>query len=336
MTVVRAPDQSLAGRTIGEIAHQRGQAGVDALIDLLSTHDVDLRWVAAGANERDKIRQKLLAHPHILPGFSDAGAHARNIAFFDSAIAMLRQAVQTKFMTPERAIARCTSEAARWFNLDAGVLRVGARADLVLLDPEALHAPSPAPVEVQDPLLDDAPRVVKRDSSKAVASVIVAGNEVVQAGAPTAMLGATPTGSVLTAVTGARGRAAVLSRYRDRLDDSTYDHPFTDYWHIFVFKHQQRANVLMHCLAVVAMYAAIPLALLVSWWWLLLVPVSQLMGLAGHFLFERSHVDTRDFAFSWRASRCLSRMFVSVLTGAYWRDVSLVRERYRRFVEAHA
>ncbi|MGH6611101.1 MAG: hypothetical protein ACRECQ_12680, partial [Burkholderiaceae bacterium] len=129
MTVVRAPDGALAGHTIGEIARERGQAGVDTLIDLLREYDVNLRWVAAGANERADIRQKLLAHPHILPGFSDAGAHARNIAFFDSAIALLRQAVQTRFITPERAIARVTSEAARWFNLDAGTLRVGARAD---------------------------------------------------------------------------------------------------------------------------------------------------------------------------------------------------------------
>ena len=336
MYVLHAPDSTLAGRTVGDIACERRQSGVDTLIELLATFDVNLRWMAVGANERTGVRQQLMAHPHILPGFTDAGAHARNIAFFDGAVALLRQAVQTSFMTPERAIARVTGEPAHWFNLNAGVLRIGATADLVLLDPAGLHAPSPVPLEVSDALLDDAPRVVKRDAHAAVAAVIVGGIEVVRAGVPLAALGFNRTGRVLTPAIPVRGRAAVLARYRDRLDDATYDHPFTDYWQIFVFKHQDRANVLLHCAAVVMMYSALPLALLASWWWLLLVPASQLIGLAGHMLFERSYVDTRDFTFSWRASRSLSRMFVSVLTGSYWRDVAVVRERYRQFVETTA
>jgi len=333
MRVLRAPDAALAGRTIGDIARERGQSSVDTLIELLASYDVDLRWMATGANERAGVRQQLMSHPHILPGFTDAGAHSRNIAFFDGAVALLRQAVQTGFIRAERAISRVTGEPARWFNLDAGVLRIGAVADVVLLDPAALLAPSPLPVEVNDPLLDDAPRLVKRDSSAAVAAVIVGGVEVVRAGVPLSSLGSTHAGRLLTPAFAVRGRAAVLARYRDRLDDATYDHPFTDYWHIFVFKHQDRGNVMLHCAAVLAMYSAVPLALLASWWWLLLVPASQLIGLAGHLLFERSHVDTRDFTFSWRASRSLSRMFVSVLAGTYWRDVAVVRERYRRFVE---
>ena len=37
-----------------------------------------------------------------------------------------------------RAVERLTSEIARWCDLDAGVLEVGARADLVVIDPAAL------------------------------------------------------------------------------------------------------------------------------------------------------------------------------------------------------
>ena len=336
MRILHAPDAALAGRTIGEVARMRHQVGVDTLIDLLAVHDTDLRWVATGANERTGVRERLMAHPHILPGFTDAGAHARNLAFFDGALALLRQAVQSGFMSPERAIERVTGEPARWFNLDAGVLRTGGAADLVVLDPTALRAPSPVPVEMRDPLLDQAARLVKRGSEAAIVAVYVGGTEVVRAGEPTATLGTRCAGHVLTPIVAARGRAVVLARYRDRLDDATYDHPFTDYWQIFVFKHQNRANVLLHCLAVMMMYGALPLALLASWWWLLLVPASQLMGLTGHLLFEHSHVDVRDFLFSWRASRCLSRMFSRVLTGRYWRDVDAVQNLYRRFVEERA
>jgi N-acyl-D-aspartate/D-glutamate deacylase len=335
MRVLRAPDLALAGRTILDIAHERGESGVDALMNLLARHDTDLRWFAVGANERASVRERLMAHPHILPGFTDAGAHSRNVAFFDGALSLLRQAVQTGFVSPARAIERVTGEPARWFNLDAGVLRVGGVADLVVLDPGALRAPSAAPVDVQDPLLDGAPRLVRRDAETAIAAVFVRGREVVRAGEPTATLGTFQTGRVLTPAVVVRGRAAVLARYRDRLDDTTYDHPFTDYWQIFVFKHQQRTNVLLHCAAVLMMYGAVPVALLSSWWWLLLVPASQATGLAGHLLFERSHVDPRDFLFSWRASRCLARMAWRVLTGAYWHDVDIVRDRYRRFGEAH-
>jgi N-acyl-D-aspartate/D-glutamate deacylase len=336
MHILAAPDATYPGRTVEEIARMRQQAGVDALIDLLANYDTDLRWVTAGANERPAVRERLMAHPHILPGFTDAGAHAHNVAFFDGALALLRQAVQSGFMSPERAVERVTGEPARWFNLDAGVLRAGASADLVVLDPAALRTPSPAPVEIHDPLLDHAPRLVKRGSEAAIVAVYVNGTEVICAGEPTTALGTRGTGRVLTPVVTAQGRAAVLARYRNRLDNSNYDHPFTDYWQIFVFKHQDRANVLLHCLAVLMMYSALPLALLLNWWWLLLVPASQLTGLAGHLLFERSHVDTRDFLFTWRASRCLSRMFSRVLTGRYWRDVDAVQDLYRRFAKGHA
>ena len=41
----------------------------------------------------------------------------------------------------------------------------------------------------------------------------------------------------------------------------------------------------------------------------------------GHALFERSPIDARDAIFSTRASRCLNRMFVRVLTGRYGEDI---------------
>ena len=61
---------------------------------------------------------------------------------------------------------------------------------------------------------------------------------------------------------------------------------------------------------------------------------SQATGLAGHWLFERSHVDMRDVVFSWRASRCLNRMFFAVLRGRYWHEVGRVRSAFALFREA--
>jgi N-acyl-D-aspartate/D-glutamate deacylase len=337
MWIVASPEADHVGRSVAEIAAARGSTATATLIDLLATHDEQLRWVACGANERPAIRRRLLAHPHIHPGFTDAGAHSRNLAFFDGALAVLREAVSTACMSPERAVARVTGEVARWFNLDAGELREGRRADLLVLSPAALQTPVPAPVEIADPVLEGARRMVKRGSEAAVVSVFVAGIEVVRDGEPLPVLGTVPTGTLLAPTVKVRGQAAVLARYRNRIDDELVDHPFRDYWDIFVFKHQDRRNVLLHCLAVLMMYGS-GLALLITWnpWWFLLVLASQATGLAGHWLFERSHVDMRDVVFSWRASRCLNRMFFAVLRGRYWREVGRVRNEFALFREAAA
>src|SRR5688500_4780072 len=42
-------------------------------------------------------------------------------------------------MSIERAVERLTSEIARWFAIDAGILDVGKRADLVVIDPTGLN-----------------------------------------------------------------------------------------------------------------------------------------------------------------------------------------------------
>ena len=43
-------------------------------------------------------------------------------------------------MTIEHAVHRLTGELADWYGLDAGHLRVGDRADLVVIDPARLDA----------------------------------------------------------------------------------------------------------------------------------------------------------------------------------------------------
>jgi N-acyl-D-aspartate/D-glutamate deacylase len=337
MHVLASPEGWQAGLTMAEVAKAMGIDATGAVIHLLETHDEQLRWMACGANERPAIRQRLMAHPHILPGFTDAGAHSRNLAFFDGALSLLRQAVASGFMAPERAIARVTGEAARWFNLPAGELRPGRRADVLLLRPEALREPTPAPVEIDDPLLEGARRMVKRGAERAVRAVYIGGREVVRDGAPLPALGREPYGMLLAPAVTVRGRRAVLQRYRNRIDDSTFDHPLRDYWEVFVFKHQQPCNVAMHCVAVLLVYCTLAgLVITASPWWLLLGLFAQAFGFAGHVLFERNHVDMRDAVFSWRATWCLNRLFFSVLRGRYWSEVGRVRLRFAEHVAVAA
>ncbi|MDX2100137.1 MAG: amidohydrolase family protein [Leptolyngbyaceae cyanobacterium bins.59] len=195
--VVDCPEPTWKGLSITTIAHQHNQDPVNFWIESLAKYDTDLRWVATGANDRLEPRLAFMKHPHILPGFTDAGAHVRNLGYYDGALSLLKQAVATGFLTPEAAIYRVTGEPAEWFNLNTGVLKVGAQADLVLLYPQALHQPLSAPVPIADPLLDGEPRLVKRSSGEIVRAVYIAGTKVGDRGEVCDCLGRKPLGKVL-------------------------------------------------------------------------------------------------------------------------------------------
>jgi hypothetical protein len=47
------------------------------------------------------------------------------------------------------------------------------------------------------------------------------------------------------------------------------------------------------------------------------LPFTQLLGLLGHGLFERSHIDRQDALFSWRAAFCLGKMLFWLIIGKY-------------------
>ncbi|MBD2207491.1 D-aminoacylase [Calothrix sp. FACHB-1219] len=198
MEVVNCPDASWQGLNFAEIARRQQQEPIDLFIQALQEYDTDLRWVATGANDRLKPRLAMMQHPHIFPGFTDAGAHVRNLGYYDGALSLLKQAVATKFLTPEAAISRVTGEPAAWFRLNTGVLKVGAKADILLLNPNALNQPISPQVEILDPLLDNEPRIVKRGSDEIVQAVYINGVRVFAEGKIGDRLGREKLGSVLS------------------------------------------------------------------------------------------------------------------------------------------
>ena len=198
INIVRCPETSWEGLSFAEIADRQQQQPVDFFMEALQKYDTDLRWVATGANDRLEPRLALMQHPYILPGFTDAGAHVRNLGYYDGALSLLKQAVTTKFMTPEIAIARVTGEAANWFKLDTGAIEVGAQADVVLLNPEYLNQPISPQVEISDPLLDGESRMVKRRSAEIVEAVYIKGIRVICRGQVSEILGREPLGTVLS------------------------------------------------------------------------------------------------------------------------------------------
>jgi N-acyl-D-aspartate/D-glutamate deacylase len=332
MVVVDAPDRTLVGKSFSAIAGERAADPVETFMSLLERHDEDLRWVSTGANSRAAIRQRLMAHRHILPGFTDAGAHARNLAFFDSGIALLRQAAQTRFMTMERAIHRLTGEPAAWFKLDCGRLIRGAPADVILIKPDALDLPSAEPTTIADPTLAGTVRLVNRCARSPLAAVYVGGRLAVRDGEPVARLGQDRMGRLLTGRLAANARQA-QRQWRNRIGDDVPAHPFESYWPVFVMKHRVPANIAVHCAAVLLLWTAWLGFVFDNWLWLLLAPLSQLLGTLGHSWFEPNPIDRRDLAFSWRALAALHRMLLLVFIGRYRSEVRRVEAEMRRFVD---
>lgn len=165
MWIVAAEDASMVGKSFREVANERGVDELELFLDLLRDQDRALRWKTAVTNDRPGPRRELMASPYTLPGFNDSGAHNRNMAFQDGALQMLQQMqAHPDTMSMERAIHRLTGECAGWLGLDCGVLRAGAAADVVVLDPGKLPSGLSEPIELEDPRLDGEMRMVKRNT----------------------------------------------------------------------------------------------------------------------------------------------------------------------------
>src|SRR5262245_26300637 len=332
MRIVRCPDPEFVGKTFAEAAVQAGKEPIVFFIEALEKHDTDLRWVTTGANDRMEQRLALMSEEFILPGFTDAGAHVQSLGYYDGAISLLKQAVATGFMTVERAVSRVTGEPARWFRLNAGVLKEGAKADLLLINPDHLRAPISEQVEIRDQSLDGAIRMVKRGSERIIEAVYINGRLAVRNGEPAESLGQEKMGDALSLSGPPDVEKVERLKRRNRINHTINDHPFVDYWDIFVLKHRNPYNIALHVLGVIVFYGLLIAALMTrNPWLLLLLPLSQMVGLAGHYFFERSHIDLQDAVFSIRASRCLNRMFFKLITGGYGREIRRRNEALRKY-----
>ena len=93
---------------------------------LVENGERNVRWTTTVANHRPKQLNKLAAGPSIHMGFSDAGAHLRNMAFYNFGLRLLKRArdahrAGSPFLPMESAVhRRLTGELAESFGIDAG------------------------------------------------------------------------------------------------------------------------------------------------------------------------------------------------------------------------
>ncbi len=202
--IVDCPDTSVIGKSFGQVGMDRGGLHpVDAFLDLVLEHGRALRWRTTISNHRPEVLKQMAREPGIQMGFSDAGAHLRNMAFYNMGLRLLRHVVDAEkegrpFMTTEQAVHRLTGELADWYRLDAGHLRVGDRADLMIVDPARLDSSLDTYAEDRVEQYGGLARMVNRNDDT-VNAVFVGGRAVFLDGEATDLVGKRRTGRFLRA-----------------------------------------------------------------------------------------------------------------------------------------
>ncbi|GGG22753.1 hypothetical protein GCM10007304_40690 [Rhodococcoides trifolii] len=184
--ITECPDASVIGKNIAEVAAERGVHVVDAFLDLVVEHGRKLRWHTTIANHRKKQMDKLINQPGVTVGFSDAGAHLRNMAFYNFGIRLLHRVNEARgdsrpFMSVEKAVHKLSAELADFYGVDAGHLRLGDRADIVVVDPAGLDDDVIAYREQTMPEFGGLSRMVNRND-RAVTATLVSGRVVFSRG----------------------------------------------------------------------------------------------------------------------------------------------------------
>jgi N-acyl-D-aspartate/D-glutamate deacylase len=174
--VTECPDASMVGKNFKQLGAARGLDPVDAYFELACQYREALKWTTCYGNQRLPVMHKLLASPWTQPGFADSGAHLRSIAQYNFPLRFLKyvrdaELAGTPFMDMGRAIHRLSGELADFIGVDAGTIRVGDRADVVIVNPAGLTNEldeiHEAPMEVLG-----LERVVKRNDAAVEATLI--------------------------------------------------------------------------------------------------------------------------------------------------------------------
>ena len=208
-------------KTFSEIAKERKQSTEDTFLDLVYQYDKAIRWHTKVGNDRLKPLQKIVSSNQVLIGFSDAGAHLRNMAHYNFPLRMLKLVQDSHkagkpLMSMEKAVWRVSKELADWHGIAAGHIYEGARADLVIIDPKHLDASLEQIHEEPMERFKGHERLVRRNDST-VPYVIVGGTIAFEAGKFTPVVGKKRLGEFLKARTSSEAGTRRFERKEARM-----------------------------------------------------------------------------------------------------------------------
>jgi N-acyl-D-aspartate/D-glutamate deacylase len=131
------------GRSAAELAAQSGGTPLDAALEVALADELHTRFDVTFANDDEAGVALLLQTEGCILGLSDAGAHVGQICDAVMPTDFLAHWVRDRRLMPlERGVRKLTGELADVFGLERGYLRVGAPADVAVLDYARL-APGP-------------------------------------------------------------------------------------------------------------------------------------------------------------------------------------------------
>jgi N-acyl-D-amino-acid deacylase len=134
----------LVGRSIPELAAERGLTELDVMLDISLEEDLTTRFWSVLANDDPEGIAWLLPRDNVLLGLADSGAHVSQLCDACFSTDLLGNWVRDKEVMPlERAIHKLTGEPAAVYGLaDRGTIAVGQVADLTVFDFDTV-APGP-------------------------------------------------------------------------------------------------------------------------------------------------------------------------------------------------
>jgi N-acyl-D-aspartate/D-glutamate deacylase len=136
-----ARNKAYEGKTLAEVARERGQSAPDAMIDLALSEDL-YTWfgrIHVGHRKDDEVGQ-MLAHPYVHIGAGDGGAHIGAFATYgDTGYLFSNFVRKTHALRLEEAVKKLTFDPCSIWGLgQRGLLRPGYAADVVVFDPETI------------------------------------------------------------------------------------------------------------------------------------------------------------------------------------------------------
>lgn len=180
-----APEnQTLSGRTVADVAAERGADPFDALLDVVVADD--LRTVLMPPARGDdpeswRLRCEAWRDPRVVVGASDAGAHLDMLATFSYSTSLLAANRAHELLPLEEAVHLLTDVQARLYGIrDRGRIAEGWYGDVVVFDENRV---GPGPVHTRYDLPAGAGRLYAE--AEGIEHVLVNGTEIVAGGALT-------------------------------------------------------------------------------------------------------------------------------------------------------
>ncbi len=128
--------KSLVGKSVAQIAQQRGKDALDTFLDLAIEDDLNLLYTYELFNANEDRIPELITDPRVMVGLSDGGAHVDMLCDAGYCTYMLGTWVRDRqVMTLEHAVKRLTSEPAAFYGMtQRGTLKKGLAADFAIFD----------------------------------------------------------------------------------------------------------------------------------------------------------------------------------------------------------